>query len=975
MTPDEWRIVKRRYEEARTRAPEERAAFLTEACAGEPALREAVEALLADASLAGSFLDSPVYTGAAFGPVLLDLRGRRVGPYDVEALLGEGGMGRVYRARDTRLGRHVALKLVPPELAADPERRRRFEREAQTLAALNHPHIAAIYGLEDTVLDGVAVQALVLELIEGETLADRLARTGKLPVPAVLDVARQIAEALDAAHEQGIVHRDLKPANIALTPSGVIKVLDFGLAKLVPRSDTLESLSRVPSELTVEGTLAGTPAYMSPEQARGQAVDRSTEMWAFGCVLFEMLTGRAAFEGKTTTDVLAHVLEQQPDWTALPAKTPDSIRRLLRRCLEKDSSRRLRDARDLRLEIEDTLAAPPAAPSRAPRSLLSWRRAAWMAGALAVGVAGVAAVWPTVRPSSNGARAVRFSIQPPPMPDQFALAVSPDGQTVAFAAAPGGQQTMLFVRPIGGLDARMLPGTEGAFSPFWSPDGQYVAFASRNDRQLKVVAVTGGESPRLVCDIARVSEPLTFFGGSWSRDGVILFSTAGTLWSSEAGSGPLLHRVAAAGGVPVALPRAAAEGERSPHFLPDGRRFLYLTMSPEPAKRAMFVGSLESSDRTLVMSAEWGATYVPPGYLLFVTRQGRLLAQRFSTSTLRLSGEALSIAEGVLVRPEGGRAAFSVSGETLAFRGSGLRDGSEPGEFALAWFDRDGQAGARFGGPFATARIRLSPDGQRVVNGFEDIWIYDIERDQKTLLSNDPAEEHWPLWSPDGSEVGFDRVAADGRHMLFRQRADGAGPARPFLPPDAGYSYGLLDWANEYVVFQRLRDQPPSPDDLEIWAQQLSGDRKAFPYLTGLRHELSAALSPNGRWLAYVDREGGRHDVVVRSFPDPSQSRHVVSTGGACPRWRRDGRELFFVGLDLGLTAVSVVTDGAFAVGKSEQLFTLPTREWDPRVATGPECLYDVRADGQQFLIAQSGGVNPLAPITVVLNWATDLDR
>lgn len=892
--------------------------------------------------------------------------GTRLGPYEIVAPIGSGGMGELFRARDDRLGRDVAIKVPRAAVGGDSARRQRFQREARAIATLNHPHICTVYDVGfDSGLD-----YLVLELLQGESLAERLTR-GPLPVEEALTRAIEIAGALASAHRAGIVHRDLKPGNVMLTPSGA-KVLDFGLARITRGDPDAPTATRGPdgAPLTGTGAVVGTLPYMAPEQLEGRAADTRSDIYAFGATLFEMLAGKRAFDAPSSAGIVAVILRgDTPSLLALRPDLPSALDRLVRTCLARDPEERFESLHDVIVTLQwvrddvrsgtaSTAAGGAVVPRRRELSKVI------VATLLVSALIGVSAVW--IMPPTSEAPAVRFSIEPPPMPNPAAVAVSPDGQTIAFVAETSDATLMLFLRSLGSLQARMLPGTEDAFAPFWSPDGQYVGFGSRTDRKLKIVGIAGGE-PRVVCDLAGPLEQATMQGASWSREGVIVFSTSGQIHRSpEVGPGLRLHRVSATGGIPSILgdvDRAGGEtGHSWPHFLPDGRRFLYLSWNEDPAKRAIVVASVDWKERTRVMLAESMASYVAPGYLLF-TKQERLLAQRFDVSTMRLSGEPLPLADGLLFVP--GRAAFSASSLTLAYRNRGSE---ETGFFSLAWMDRGGKVTTSFPDTFGARSIRLAPDGKRVAltdfrpETSNDIWIYDLERNHKTLLAGGRDTEHWPVWSPDGSRIRFDRGAFDSLHTMYEQRVDRALPEQQLLRPEPGFGYGALDWTTRYFIFLSTRRK----GEIELWAQAMPGDQKAFRAVAGLRSETTAAVSPNGRWLAYVDPEGGAYNLVLRSFPDPSRGRHVISTHGLCPRWRQDGRELYFLGADGGIHAVSIAAEGDLALAKSERLFAMPV---NPPVVSAAACPYDVTADGQRFIVALPGGANRTAPIQVVLNW------
>jgi serine/threonine protein kinase len=701
--------------------------------------------------------------------------GSRLGSYDIVAPLGAGGMGEVYRATDPNLGRQVAIKVLPEDVAADADRLARFQREAKTLASLNHPNIAQIYGLEKGDLSGagqVGIRALVMELVEGPTLADRITQ-GPVPLDDALPIAGQIADALEAAHEQGIIHRDLKPANIKLRPDGVVKVLDFGLAKTVEPTGALSAgvtqspTITSPALMTGAGVLLGTAAYMSPEQTKGRAADRRSDIWAFGCVLYEMLSGARPFEGEDINETIAAIRRASPDWTRLPADTPLSIRRLLRRCLEKDRRERLPDIGAARLDIKEAQAnvdvdpaAPVAAASPSHRRLatLGWALASVMT-VVALGLAGTMYRWP----ATPDTRVYRSSIVPHANlsgDPASRLAISPDGRRLAFLAPGGGNYTMVWVRALDGATAQSLAGTEGATHPFWSPDSRFIAFTAGG--KLKKIEAAGG--PALtICD----SE--SFGRGTWNRDDIILFSPRRL--------GPI-HRVHAGGGTPEpVMPLDANAGEtahRHPYFLPDGRHFLF-TAYQAIVPAGLFVTSMDDTRRTRLMDGGSNAAYAQ-GFLLFL-RDGTLLAQPFDAGTLTLTADARPVAEGVVTQPE--RAGtFSVS-ETgaLVYQTSGV------GDRQLAWTNRQGTVTGTVDSRRAGYQtVELSPDGTRAAASViadtgdaEDIWVIDLTRSVPMRLTTDPASDRFPIWSPDGSHIVFQSNRRNGIFDLYQRPASGAG--------------------------------------------------------------------------------------------------------------------------------------------------------------------------------------------------------
>ena len=768
--------------------------------------------------------------------------GTKLGPYEIVGALGAGGMGEVYRARDATLNRDVALKILPELFALDPDRLARFKREAQVLASLNHPNIAAIYGFEDS----NDVQALVLELVEGPTLADRIAQ-GPVPLDEALPIARQICEALEATHEQGIIHRDLKPANVKVRPDGTVKVLDFGLAKL---TGSAEALSNSPTMMaSMPGTILGTTAYMSPEQATGKEADRASDVWAFGCVLYEMLTGRRAFQGNSVSEVLAGILKTEPDWHELPAG-PEGIRRLLRRCLQKDQKRRLRDIRDARieiLEIDDAQAEPLNAIPGTQASSRRNERRAWLSALVLVTIVAAAIVlgrWGAA-PSTTPLPEMRVEINTPPTTDPTSLAISPDGQTLAFVATSDGQPH-LWLRPFNAVSASPLPDTDGASFPFWSPDSQSVAFFAYG--QLRQIRIDGG-SPRTL------ASALGGVGGTWSHDGVILFSRLGSP----------IFRIPDRGGDPAPATRLGAQqgGHYLPQFLPDGRHFLYWAFSDrEP--NGVYVGQLDGSETRRLLDADFPAVYAPQDHLLFV-RQGTLLAQRFDGTRLALVGTPFPVAEQVTSSSNNMRAA-AVS--TSAAGPIAYRTGSAGGgERQLTWFDRSGHQLANVGAPFLSTQLSpsLSPDGRRVAlfrdtNGNYDVWLLDVGRGVATRFTFHSADDVKPLWSRDGSRIAFSSNRK-GVHDLYQKSPSGAGSEEALLLQTAQFKQAT-DWSPDgrFLLYQSIDPRR----SFDIWGLPLDGDRQPFPVVQTDFEEHDGQFSPDGKWIAYVSIKSGRYEVYVR---------------------------------------------------------------------------------------------------------------
>jgi Tol biopolymer transport system component len=963
-----WADLEVLFHEALARAPADRAAFLTERCAGRPDLQAEVEALLRAHEGASGSWEMP-----SEAPQTRLKPGARVGPYEVVAALGAGGMGEVYRAHDRKLGRDVAFKILPRIFTADPDRLARFEREARVLASLNHPHIGAIYGVED----GDGVHALVLELVEGETLADRLTK-GALPLNQVLRIAIQIASALDAAHRAGIVHRDLKPGNIMLARSGgasatpMAKLLDFGLAKAsasaVAGADP-SMLPTSPPSLTAPGTILGTCQYMAPEQLEGREADARTDIFAFGAVLYEMLTGKKAFEGTSHASVSAAIMSAAPaPVSALQPLTPPALDRVVATCLAKDPDERWQSAGDLARELkwiaesgmQVSGAAPRATPVRA-RARLAWVMAA-VATAAALGLG--ALQFARARPEP--AAAIRFQVSPPAGssivvggPAAPWQALSPDGQRIAFVVITAGQYT-LAVRSFDAGDAHVLPGTEGGNFPFWSPDSRFIGFFAQG--KLKKIDVAGGP-PLTLCD-ASAGE-----GGTWNRDGTIVFAPHGT-------SG--LLRVSAAGGVPAPVTTLdAAKKEQShrwPWFLPDGRRFLYMA-TPQTT---VYVGSLDAEERTPLLASESKVIYAD-GYLLFM-RQGTLLAQSFDAARLRTMGESFRVAENVGVNMSNARAAFSASTTgVLTYRTS------PPAATQVTWFDRSGKRLESIGEPGDYRDVSLSPDGSRaIVHRHEEpsgggLWLLDFARGTTARFTFDTSHNDSAHWSPDGSRIVFRSDREGGDRNLYEKIASGAGPDELLLtssePKDP------TNWSSDGRFIVYISEHPKTGVDL--WVLPLSGDRKPMSFLRTPFDEGHGRLSPDGRWMTYTSNETGRNEVYGQPFPPSGGKWQVSTSGGAQPRWRRDGKELYYLAGAGGETAVMAVevraTESTFEVGVPKALFRTRIAGAPPQtqvLGTATESSYAGTADGQRFLILTPPlGETAQEPITVVLNWTARLKK
>jgi serine/threonine protein kinase/Tol biopolymer transport system component len=952
-----WSELEALFHEAQARPAAERAAWLAERCAGRPDLRAQIEAMLRAHDEACGALDvSAMTTPAPLEP------GTRLGVYEIAGPLGAGGMGEVYRARDTKLRRDVAIKILPSAFVADADRATRFEREARVLAALNHPHVAAIYGIEDCefVASGISrtTRALVLELVEGETLADRIAR-GPVPVSVALDIARQIAEALEAAHEKGIVHRDLKPANIKVTPTGIVKVLDFGLAKTVVPAAGVTG-DTVAMSGTGEGLILGTAAYMSPEQARGQQVDKRTDIWAFGCVLYETLSRRAAFPGETVSDTIATILGSEPDWHRLPGTMPAGIRRLLRRCLEKDSNRRLHDVADARIEIEDAIRSPGhdgAASQTGPPTAHRRERLAWTIAALAAGIAALAlATAPFFREPAAMPAPTRFEIPTPPTVDPASFALSSDGRQLAFVATTDGVRR-LFVRALDQVTARPLPGTEGALFPFWAPNGQAIGFFA--DLKLKRIDLPRGTT--------QVLADASGWGATWNADDVILFAPI---------LGGPLSRISASGGDPVIVtPYRANDGDLNdcwPQFLPDGRRFLFFHVTNTSETTGVYVGSLDGSEPRRVLSAQTMAVYAPPGMLLQV-RQETLMALPFDTVRSEVTGDPVPIAQGFGQRgfpPFRSLVAPSATG-VLAYRGAGGERQRQ-----LTWVDRGGVAQGTIGPPIPGWFIsaELSPDGRWAAvdwiapGPFRHVWLFDVRTGVPVRFTFDAkSDDSAAVWSPDGRRVIF-TSNRNGVDDLFEKQVGGTTVEQPLLVTSDQKESTAVSNDGRFLLYVVRHSERL---DADLWALPLTGDPKPFPVAQTSFQESSGLFSPDGKWVAYTSNESGRFEVYTQSFPVPGGKRQLSVSGGSGIRWSPDGHELFYVAADDRLMAVPITSgqDGQLEAGAAVPLFQTRLSPYYNQKAH-----YSVAADGR-FLMNMIVESPQVPPITVVLNWQEELKQ
>ena len=927
--------------------------------------------------------------------------GARLGPYEILSALGAGGMGEVYRARDTRLKREVALKILPESFASDADRLARFQREAEVLAALNHPHIAAIYGIEDadpSPGSGLAVvRALVLELVEGETLADRIAR-GAIPLDEALPITRQICEALEAAHEHGIIHRDLKPANIKITPDGVVKVLDFGLAKLagpaeagpyvqqgvgagLSRPDSMSPTITSPAMMTGVGMLMGTAAYMSPEQAKGRPADKRSDIWAFGCVLYEMLSGKRPFDGEDVTDVMVAVLSKEPDWSALPASVPGSIRALIRRCLEKDRRKRVGDIAAALFALDEHASLGGSATVLRRRPL--WRRVAALTGVvLVVAAVGGAAVWFATRPpDSVPPRVSRLTITSSGTAAltnngiDRDLAITPDGSRVVYV---GNRGTQLFVRALDAL-APTAVFTGAPRGPFVSPDGQWIGFAADTPNSLKKVAVTGGPAVPLA------TLDGNFLGATWGPDDTIIVATG------DATTG--LQRVAAAGGPITVLTRPdRAQGEADhlwPELLPGGHGVLFTITALSGGLDAAQVAVLDPQTGTRKILVRGGshAHYVPSGlgsperaereggHLVYATA-GTLRAVAFDLATSETRGTPVVVVPDVVTTTNTGGVDAVVAGDgTLAYVLGGASGSGAPR--TLVWVDRQGREIPIPAPPRSYLYPRLSPDGGRVAVAVADqdgdIWVWDLSRTTFTRATFNPRLDTYPVWTPDGHRLIFSSDRTGARN-LYWQAANGTGAVERLTESANQQNPAAVAPDGHQLIFTEI--SPKTGDDL--MRMELDGTRRVTPLMQSQFIERNGIVSPDGRWLAYEANESGRFEISVRPFPDVNSGHWQVSTaGGTRPLWARNGQELFYVSLTGALMRVGVERAPSWAATTptllvKEGYYTTPGAPF-----LGPT--YDISPDGQRFLMIKEGGgtdqTDAPPQLIVVQHWTEELKR
>ena len=904
--------------------------------------------------------------------------GARLGPYEILSAIGAGGMGEVYRARDARLNRDVAIKILPDLFAADGERVARFQREAQVLASLNHPHIAQIYGIEKE----LERTALVLEFVDGPTLSDRI-RQGPVSVNEAVAIARQIAEALEAAHENGIVHRDLKPANIKLTQDGAVKVLDFGLAKALEHgtSDSSHLMSQSPTitspaMATHAGIILGTAVYMSPEQAKGKPADKRSDIWAFGCVLYEMLTGKRAFDGEDLTDVVAAVVRGDPDWAAIPAEVPAHIRTLLKGCLEKDRKARLGDIAVVRYLLEQAPATPARADAAAiaPPHARPWMWMSATAAAVLISVASLALAWTMWHGEDESRPPMRVTAEigaDVSLVDALGASaiLSPDGMTLVFVGAENtaSSSLSLYVRRLDQLRATPMAGTEGALQPFFSPDGRWIAFFSGG--KLKKIAVTGGAAVTL-CDA-----PLGR-GGTWTDDGSIIFTPTSS-------PGTTLLRVSAEGGTPEKFLDMARDevAQRWPQALPGAKAVIFTSAKNLGNFDAAEIVAqlLPKGERKVLVNGGYYGRYVSSGHLLYF-RERTLFAAPFDLDRLEVTGPAVPAVEGVRSNSSSGTAQFDVSRDgTLSYVAGGATADSTP----IRWLDRSGQLSMMRNTPSNWSNPSFSPDGRLLAIDIHDgtqsdIWIYDWERDTLSRRTFNNSDDARPVWSPDGKRIAFaSRRDGGSAFNLYWQRADGTGEAERLTTTKSMQYPSSFHPSGRYLAFMESMAGPSDVMVLPIEGDEKTGWKPGTPtaILKAPYSESSAMFSPDGRWFAYLSNEGGRNDVFVQPFPGPGGKYQISSGAADDPSWSRTAPELFFLNTsDLRLMMMPYRVEGStFVAGKPVQLSEMRILG-RPRP---PSRDLDVHPDGKRFVVAgaDTDSGQKLDRVVLVFNFFDELRR
>jgi len=974
MSQSAWDRMKSLLADAADLPEGERERYVMEHCSDPALRRQVLEMLVSPASL------SSIVAAGALEP------GARLGPYVIDQLIGKGGMGEVYKARDSALNRSVAIKVLPAAID-DPGRQARFRREAQVLAALNHPNIAHIHGLEES----TGVAALVMELVDGPTLADRIQRP--MPLADVLSIARQIVDALEAAHEKGIIHRDLKPANIKVREDGAVKVLDFGLARTLDpgvssNTGPLESPTLSAGVATHPGLVLGTPAYMAPEQALGRAADKRADIWSFGCVLYEMLSGKRAFAGAEISDTLSKVIGSDPDWTALPATTPAPILRLLRRCLEKPVNRRLADIADARLDIEDALSPSTASTTgmiAAPVAFPKWRRALpWVVAAASAAALAIVLISGSPWRTAPVTRPMRLSVDlglavegtTPAPPGTFA--VSPDGANVAFVPfkrSDGSAQ--LYLRSLDRADAVLLPGTDDANGAFFSPDGQWIAFFASG--KLKKIAVTGGE-PITLCDAPMGR------GGVWGEDGTIVFSPD---------QQTPLSRVSSAGGTPQPMTtfEAGEKTQRWPQILPGGKAVLYTSLSPvgdavTPARfdfnqGNLVVQALPNGARKVVVRGAFYGRYVPTGHLLYL-HDDTLVAAPFDLGRLEVTGSARPVADRLISNQTGGSAMFAVSNSgALVY----VRRFMDRDVRPIAWLDRSGRSTMLRSTPSDWNDLSFAPDGRSLVfttsdGKQEDVWVDDLGRDAPGRVTHYNSSSVAPVWTPDGRRIAFGSMLGETEvartFNLYWQLADGSGALQRLTTSPNAHTPGSWHPSGKILAFtEQARQSHSTLMLLPMEGDERSGWRPGTPsvFLSGAFNLRAPAFSPDGRWMAYLSNQSGKYNVYVRPFPGPGPQTTISTSGGELPTWSRTRHELLYGSTDDGhVMIVNYSVDGdAFHADEP--------RPWPEAQLKAQRVLvrgFDLHPDGDRLALFAPGQKGP-APtwdrFDLILNFFDELRR
>ena len=875
-------------------------------------------------------------------------------------------MGEVYQARDMELGREVAVKVLPSTFSTDKDRLQRFQQEACAAGALNHPNVLIVHDI------GAHAGApyVVSELLEGETLRKRVSGTA-LGQRRAIDYALQIANGLAAAHEKGIIHRDLKPDNIFITNDGRAKILDFGLAKLT-QPDGNQSQTEVPTRRvdTDPGVVMGTVGYMSPEQLKGRPVDQRSDIFSFGAILYEMLSGRRAFHGESTAETMSAILkEDPPELSDTNKNVSPALERLVNHCLEKNPESRFHSARDITFALEALSGSTASSFGEiaTPASLPSTRRRVrvwlpWAIAGVALLLAATALAWSYFRRAvgSEVAEAMRFII---PMPDKAIIigppVISPDGSRIIYRLNTEDGKELLWVRALGSLDARPLVGTDGATQPFWSPDSRSVGFFANT--KLKRIDVSGG-SAQTLCDAP------SNFSGAWGRDGTIIFSR---------GPSSGLYRVTTAGGTPVQLTQVDASRNEIehiwPYFLPDGRHFIYLARNAQPENSEIYVGSLDSKDTKSLLHIHSSTIYAPPGYLLFV-RENTLMAQAFDADTLDLKGDAFPVAEQAVRNPIIGRAMFSVSENgVLVMRGGGFTNNQ------LIWFDRAGKQLGALTPPGGYSAPALSPDDKTVAVGradlltgtAADIWLIDLQRGTQIRLTTDPASDSYAAWSPTGDRVAF-LSTRNGKSSIYVKLANGSAVEQPVVSSAEGKFNPTFSPDGQFVMYAQVNPTT----NLDLYLVSTGPDKKVQPLLQTNFIEGQPRISPNGRWLAYITNETGQFEVYIQTFPLGGAKLPISVGGGSQPQWRADGRELYYYAPDRKVMAVEVNGDGpTFKVGVAKPLFEIRVTGAGVDQSFPGTGYFTVTRDGSRFLVPSLPEAPVRQQINVILNWTQDLKK